>query len=46
MVLIENSEKGHTDSFAPLCVAGSMRGDLGAAKITGRHEETLIGMFE
>ena len=45
-VLIENSEKGHSDSFAPVRIAGSKRGDLGAAKIIGHEDETLIGMFE
>jgi threonylcarbamoyladenosine tRNA methylthiotransferase MtaB len=45
-VLIENKEKGHTDAFAPIHVAGSKRGDLGAAKIVGRDGETLIGIFE
>jgi threonylcarbamoyladenosine tRNA methylthiotransferase MtaB len=45
-VLIENSEKGHTDGFAPVRIAGSKRGDLGAAKIVGRDNETLTGIFE
>ena len=30
-VLIENSEKGHSDGFAPVRIAGSKRGDLGTA---------------
>jgi threonylcarbamoyladenosine tRNA methylthiotransferase MtaB len=34
-VLIENSEKGHSDSFAPVTIAGSNRGDAGQARITG-----------
>ena len=45
-VLVENSEKGHSDGFAPVRIAGSMRGDFGAARIVGRDSETLIGMFE
>jgi threonylcarbamoyladenosine tRNA methylthiotransferase MtaB len=45
-VLIENSEKGHSDGFAPVRIAGSKRGDLGTARITGRDRDTLIGMFE
>jgi threonylcarbamoyladenosine tRNA methylthiotransferase MtaB len=45
-VLIENSEKGHSDGFAPVRVAGSKRGDLGLARISGRDGETLVGMFE
>jgi threonylcarbamoyladenosine tRNA methylthiotransferase MtaB len=45
-VLVENSEKGHSDGFAPVRIAGSTRGDFGAARIFGRDSETLIGMFE
>jgi threonylcarbamoyladenosine tRNA methylthiotransferase MtaB len=45
-VLIENSEKGHSDGFAPVRIAGSKRGDLGTALMTGRDGDTLIGVFE
>jgi threonylcarbamoyladenosine tRNA methylthiotransferase MtaB len=45
-VLIENSEKGHSDDFAPVCISGSKRGDLGQALITGRDIDHLIGIFE
>ena len=34
-VLIENSGKGHSDSFAPVAIAGSNRGDSGRARFTG-----------
>ena len=44
-VLIENSEKGHSDGFAPVRIAGTMRGDLGTARIIGRDNELLIGIF-
>ncbi|WP_205480591.1 MiaB/RimO family radical SAM methylthiotransferase [Sphingomonas arenae] len=44
-VLIENSEKGHTDSFAPVFVAGSSRGQTGLARIIGRTGDHLIGTF-
>ncbi len=44
--LIENSEKGHSDGFAPVRIAGSMRGDLGTARIIGRDDDKLIGIFE
>jgi threonylcarbamoyladenosine tRNA methylthiotransferase MtaB len=44
-VLIENSEKGHTDSFAPIVILGSKRGDIGQAWITGRTEDRLVGVF-
>ena len=43
--LIENNEKGHTDSFAPLLVAGSKRGESGLVHITGRTADHLIGTF-
>ena len=45
-VLIENSEKGHSDGFAPVRVAGSKRGELGNAKIVSRDADHLIGIFE
>ncbi|MFL6723740.1 MAG: tRNA (N(6)-L-threonylcarbamoyladenosine(37)-C(2))-methylthiotransferase MtaB [Sphingomicrobium sp.] len=45
-VLIENSEKGHSDEFAPIRVEGSRRGDLGTARIIGRDEDHLVGIFE
>ena len=38
-VLIENSEKGHSDGFAPVSIAGTKRGDLGAATIIGRNDD-------
>lgn len=44
-VLIENREKGHTDNFAPVSIAGSMRGQTGLANITGRLADHLIGTF-
>ena len=44
-VLIENSEKGHTDAFAPILIAGSKRGDTGLARISGRTEDCLVGEF-
>jgi threonylcarbamoyladenosine tRNA methylthiotransferase MtaB len=45
-VLIENSEKGHSDSFAPVRISGTKRGDFGTAVITARDEDHLIGTFE
>jgi threonylcarbamoyladenosine tRNA methylthiotransferase MtaB len=45
-VLIENSEKGHSDGFAPIRMAGSKRGDMGQATIIGRDGDHLIGIFE
>ena len=45
-VLIENNEKGHSDGFAPVRIASSNRGDFGKARIIGRNQELLIGIFE
>ena len=45
-VLIENSEKGHSDGFAPVRIAGSKRGDIGPTRITARDGDMLIGVFE
>ena len=45
-VLVENSEKGHSDGFANVHIAGSKRGDLGQATIIARDGDTLIGIFE
>lgn len=46
MLLIENSEKGHADNFAPALVSGAKRGDMGLASISGRDGDLLIGIFE
>ena len=43
--LIENRERGHGDSFAPIYVEGSTRGQSGLAHITGRTPDHLIGIF-
>jgi threonylcarbamoyladenosine tRNA methylthiotransferase MtaB len=45
-VLIENSEKGHSDGFASVHIAGSKRGDLRPSLIVGRDADHLIGTFE
>jgi threonylcarbamoyladenosine tRNA methylthiotransferase MtaB len=44
-VLIENNAKGHTDSFAPVAIAGSKRGDTGLARIVARTGDHLLGVF-
>jgi threonylcarbamoyladenosine tRNA methylthiotransferase MtaB len=44
-VLIESSEKGHTDGFAPIAITGSKRGDTGLARIVGRRHDSLVGAF-
>ncbi|MEO5641507.1 MAG: tRNA (N(6)-L-threonylcarbamoyladenosine(37)-C(2))-methylthiotransferase MtaB, partial [Sphingomicrobium sp.] len=45
-VLIENRERGHTDGFAPIAIAGSARGDSGFALVTGLTDGQLHGIFE
>ncbi|QDP18760.1 tRNA (N(6)-L-threonylcarbamoyladenosine(37)-C(2))-methylthiotransferase MtaB [Sphingomonas xanthus] len=45
-VLIENGEKGHSDGFAPIRIAGSRRGDEGLARIVERDGDLLVGIFE
>ena len=44
-VLIENKERGHSDGFAPVRIAGSSRGDIGAARITGREGDLWLALF-
>ncbi len=44
-VLIENGGKGHSDSFAPVAIAGSSRGEVGQARIVGREDGQLIGSW-
>ena len=44
-VLIENNAKGHTDSFAPITIAGAARGDAGQARITDREHDHLTAVW-
>ena len=44
-VLIENNEKGHSDSFAPVTIAGSARGEMGMARVTGREGDQLTAVW-
>ncbi|HEU0284492.1 MAG TPA: MiaB/RimO family radical SAM methylthiotransferase [Sphingomicrobium sp.] len=44
-VLIENNEKGHSDSFAPVTIAGTSRGEIGKARITGREGDHLTAVW-
>jgi threonylcarbamoyladenosine tRNA methylthiotransferase MtaB len=43
-VLTEGKGKGHTDSFAPVVMAGARRGDIAAARINGREGMSLVGV--
>ncbi|MEO6248990.1 MAG: radical SAM protein [Sphingomicrobium sp.] len=45
-VLIENKERGHSDGFAPIIIAGSARGESGVARVTGLADGQLVGQFE
>ncbi|HET6943213.1 MAG TPA: radical SAM protein, partial [Sphingomicrobium sp.] len=44
-VLIENSAKGHGDSFAPVRIEGSARGDIGPARVIGRDGDHLTAVW-
>ena len=43
--LIENNGKGHSDSFAPIVIAGAIRGETGNARITGRDGDQLTAVW-
>ena len=40
-VLVESDGAGHTDSFAPVAIAGATRGQFGPARITATHADRL-----
>ena len=44
-VLIENHGNGHSDSFAPVAIEGSPRGDLSLAQDTGFDGARLAGVW-
>lgn len=44
-VLIENGAKGHSDSFAPVRIEGSERGEIGPARVTGHDGNHLTAMW-
>ncbi|QNM83093.1 MiaB/RimO family radical SAM methylthiotransferase [Sphingomonas sabuli] len=45
-VLVETNQRGHSDGFAPVAIAGAARGAYGMARITARDGDTLTGIFE
>ncbi|MEQ7872668.1 MiaB/RimO family radical SAM methylthiotransferase [Sphingomonas sp. ASV193] len=45
-VLVENGERGHSDGFAPVRIAGARRGDCGPTRIEAVDGDQLIGVFE
>ena len=44
-VLIENNGKGHSDSFAPVRIADSCRGQEGTAQVIGRDGDHLTAVW-
>ena len=44
-LLIEGPDKGHTDNFAPVGLAGGMRGQTGRARITGNDGNQLTAVW-
>ncbi len=44
-VLMEAGEKGHSDGFAPIAIAGAERGMLGDAHIVAREGSHLVGAW-
>ena len=44
-VLVEGKGIGHTDSFAPVAIAGANRGQAGSARLTGRDGDRLQAVF-
>jgi threonylcarbamoyladenosine tRNA methylthiotransferase MtaB len=44
-VLMENGGKGHTDSFAPVIIEGSRRGDVGVANVIGVDGDHLRAVW-
>lgn len=44
-VLIENNAKGHSDSFAPVAIPGTTRGEAGLARITACDGDLLTAVW-
>ncbi|MEO6433493.1 MAG: MiaB/RimO family radical SAM methylthiotransferase [Sphingomicrobium sp.] len=44
-VLIENHGKGHGDNFAPVAIAGAVRGERGLMRVTGRDGDHVTGQW-
>jgi threonylcarbamoyladenosine tRNA methylthiotransferase MtaB len=44
-ILIENSAKGHSDTFAPVRIEGSARGETGLAWVTGHDGDHLTAVW-
>jgi len=44
-LLVEGDDHGHTDNFAPVRIAGAMRGQTGSAKIIGVNDDALTAVW-
>ena len=44
-ILVEGDEKGHTDNFAPVAIAGAHRGKAGVARIIGREGDQISAVW-
>lgn len=44
-VLVEGDDRGHTDNFAPVAIAGAVRGQSGLARIIGATEDALTAVW-
>jgi threonylcarbamoyladenosine tRNA methylthiotransferase MtaB len=44
-ILVEGPGSGHTDNFAPITLPGAERGQIGAARITGRNGDKLTATW-
>jgi threonylcarbamoyladenosine tRNA methylthiotransferase MtaB len=44
-ILVEGEDKGHTDNFAPVSIAGAIRGQTGLASITGRDGDDVTAIW-
>jgi len=44
-VLVEGEGSGHTNNFAPVAIAGGMRGESGDARVAGRENDHLAAVW-
>jgi len=44
-ILVEGHGTGHTDTFAPVAIAGARRGETGVAKVTGCTADQLTAVW-
>ena len=44
-LLVEGENRGHTDNFAPVAIAGAERGESGFARITACNDDRLMAVW-